>query len=179
MACAAMCEFASRYLVLGKCTCQKHFMNVRGISVLWQNKLNNDKNWHTRCVGWWNDFNLESNLDNQYWLKTLICLRYAKDMLRYAWDMPKICPRYAQDMPEICPRYARDRPKICPRYSQDMPNVCPRYVQDMPKICPRYVQDMPKICRKYAKIMPKKWPRYAQDIVKSPKQKNMSKSCPR
>ena len=43
-----------------------------------------------------------------------------KQWLRYAQDIPKICPRYAQDMPEICPRYALDMPEVCQRYAQDM-----------------------------------------------------------
>ena len=101
-------------------------------------------NQHTRCARWWNDYNFNNNLDNQSWLPTLKCRKYALKMLMYAWYwyMPEICPRYAQDMRKIYLRYAWDMPKICPRYARDMPEICPRYARDMPKICPRYAQDM-------------------------------------
>ena len=32
----------------------------------------NIKNWQTRRARWWNDYNLDNNLDYQPWLKTLI-----------------------------------------------------------------------------------------------------------
>ena len=45
------------------------------------------------------------------------------DSIRYAQDMPKICPIYAQYMPKICPRYAHDVPNMDPRDASTSKNL--------------------------------------------------------
>ena len=63
------------------------------------------------------------NPDNQSWQPILTTNLDDQPWLRYAQDMPKICPRYTRDLPKICSKYAWDMPKICPRYAQDMPKI--------------------------------------------------------
>ena len=59
---------------------------------MFENIFRDADNWHTRCVRWCNDYNLDNNHDNQP------CPRYALDN-RYAHlcqSFPKICRRYAK-----------------------------------------------------------------------------------
>ena len=75
------------------------------------------------------DSNLGNNLDNN--------LDKSLDN-----NMPKLCLRYADDMPDICPIYAQYKLKKSVRYTKDMPKICLSYACDMPMI---YMPDTPLI----------------------------------